>query len=74
MDNVQTGSGAYLATYPPGNRGFSPEVERPRRESDQSLPSSAKVKNGNVLLALPIEGKDLPFTFQGRKQVLEASF
>jgi hypothetical protein len=42
---VQTGSGAHLASYPMGTRGFCPEVKRPGREADHSLPSTAEVRN-----------------------------
>jgi hypothetical protein len=42
---VQTGSGAHPASYPMGTRDSFPGVKRPEREADQSLPSSAEVKN-----------------------------
>jgi hypothetical protein len=42
---VQTGSGTHPASYPMGNRGSFPGVERPWREADHSPPPSAEVKN-----------------------------
>jgi hypothetical protein len=42
---VQTGSGAYIASYPMGNRGpFPGDKGRPGRDTDHSRPSSAKVE------------------------------
>jgi hypothetical protein len=38
---LQTGSGAYPASYPMGTGGKA----RPGRDADHSLPSSAEVKN-----------------------------
>jgi hypothetical protein len=42
---VQTGSGAYPASYSMGNRNSFLGVKRPGREADHSPPSSAEVKN-----------------------------
>jgi hypothetical protein len=41
---VKNGSGAHPASYPLGTRGSFPGVERPEREADHTLPSSAEVK------------------------------
>jgi hypothetical protein len=41
---VQNGSGAHLASYPMGTRGYFPGGKRPGREADHSPPSSAEVK------------------------------
>jgi hypothetical protein len=43
---VQTGSGAYPASYPMRTRIFSLGVKRPGREADHSHLSNAQVKNG----------------------------
>jgi hypothetical protein len=52
---VQNGSGADSASYPMGNDGSFPGVNRPGRESDHSPPSSAKVKNAwSYTSTLPI--------------------
>jgi hypothetical protein len=40
----QNGSGAHPVSYPVGTRALSLAVERPKREADHSLPSSAEVK------------------------------
>jgi hypothetical protein len=42
---VQTGSGAHPTSYPMGTGAISSEVKRPGRESDNSRPTSAQVKN-----------------------------
>jgi hypothetical protein len=43
---VQTGSGAYPASYPMGTGGpFPGGKARPGRDADHSPPSSAEVKN-----------------------------
>jgi len=47
---VQTGLGAHPASYTVGTRSF-PEVKRPGRGVDHSLPSSAEIK-GSVELYL----------------------
>jgi hypothetical protein len=41
----QNSSGDHPASYPMGTGELSPGVQRPGREADHSLPSSAKVKN-----------------------------
>jgi hypothetical protein len=46
LHSAQTGYGAHPAFYKMGIGGSSPEVNRPVRETDHSLPSSAEVKNG----------------------------
>jgi len=43
--SIQTGSGAYPASYPMGTRGLSLGVKWPGHKSDHSLPSSNKVNN-----------------------------
>jgi len=50
---VQTGSGAHPTSYPVATRGFSPGVKRPVRETDQSLPSGAEVKNAFSYISAP---------------------
>jgi hypothetical protein len=52
LHSVKTGSGASAAFYPVGTMGFSLEVKQPRRGTDHSPPSSAKVKNGGDIPAL----------------------
>jgi hypothetical protein len=47
--SVQTGSGAHPASHPLGSTGFPPWVKRPRREGDQSTPSTTDVKNGRAI-------------------------
>jgi hypothetical protein len=42
---VQTGSGAHPASYQMDTGGSFQEVNRPGREADHSLPSSAEVRN-----------------------------
>jgi hypothetical protein len=42
---VQTGSGAYQASYPMCKTVISAWVKRPGREADHSPPSSVEVKN-----------------------------
>jgi hypothetical protein len=42
--DIQTGSGAHLTSYPMGTGGSFREAKRPGRETDQSPPSSAEVK------------------------------
>jgi hypothetical protein len=51
---VQTGPGTHTASYTMGLWVLSPEVKRPGREADYTLPSSAEVKNGGAIPALPI--------------------
>jgi hypothetical protein len=54
LRRVQTGSGAYPASYLMDTQGiFSPGVKRPGNESDHSPPSSSEVKNGAVITPLP---------------------
>jgi hypothetical protein len=43
--NIQTGSGAYPATYAVGTKFFFPVPKPPRHELYHSLPPSAEVKN-----------------------------
>jgi hypothetical protein len=45
LHRVQTGSGAYLASYPMGTSGAFPGGRAPRREAEHSPQFSAKVKN-----------------------------
>jgi len=45
LHRVQTGSGAYTASYPMDTGGLSMGVKRPGRESNSSPQSSAKCKN-----------------------------
>jgi hypothetical protein len=46
VDSVQTGSGAYPASYPMGTGGPLPGGKvRPGRDADHSPTSSAEVKN-----------------------------
>jgi len=49
---VKTGSGAHQAS-PMGTGSSYLEVKRSRRESDHSLPSSAKVKNARSCTSTP---------------------
>jgi hypothetical protein len=54
LHNVQTGSGAYPASYPVGTGGDFPGVRRPGRETDHSPRSSAEVnKNDGAIPPLP---------------------
>jgi hypothetical protein len=46
LHNLQTVSGAHLASYPMGTGALSPGVKWQEREADHSPPSSAEVKNG----------------------------
>jgi hypothetical protein len=50
---VQTGSGAHPASYPKGTSALSSGLKRPEREADHSPLSSAEVKNGGAMPALP---------------------
>jgi hypothetical protein len=50
LQNVRSGSGAHPASYPMGTGGSIPG---PRRESDDSPPSSADVKRGGAIPPLP---------------------
>jgi hypothetical protein len=43
--HVQTGSEAHQASYPMGTEVFSPGLNRPGHETDQSSSSNAQVKN-----------------------------
>jgi hypothetical protein len=51
--SIQAGSGAHPAAYPMGTWGPFPGVKRPERKADHSSPSSADVKNGEVVPSLP---------------------
>jgi len=42
---VQTGPGAYPASYPMGTGGSFLGVKRPEHEADHSPPSSAEIKS-----------------------------
>jgi hypothetical protein len=53
MISVQTGSGAHLASCPMVTGALSPEVKRPGREADHSLPFSAEVKNAWSYISTP---------------------
>jgi hypothetical protein len=46
----QNGSGAHLASYPVGTRGFYLEVKWPACEADNSPSSSAEVKKPSIYL------------------------
>jgi hypothetical protein len=43
--DILTGSGAHLTFYLPGAVAFALGVNRPVREADHSVPSSAEIKN-----------------------------
>jgi hypothetical protein len=45
LRNFQTGSGAYLASYPVGTGALNQRVKRQLREAEHSPPSSVEVKN-----------------------------
>jgi hypothetical protein len=49
----QTGSGVQQTSYPMGNGGFSPTVNRPGREADHSPPASAEVKKMWIYTSTP---------------------
>jgi hypothetical protein len=52
---VQTGSGAHPASYSVGTTSYFPGVKRPGRKAENSLPSSAEVKNvWSYVFTLPI--------------------
>jgi hypothetical protein len=51
--SVQTGSGAYRASFPNGTEGSFARGQRPVREAVHSPPSSAEIKNGEAILPLP---------------------
>jgi hypothetical protein len=53
LHRVETDSGAHLFSYPISTGALSPEVKRPGREADHAPPSSADVKNGGAIPALP---------------------
>jgi hypothetical protein len=46
---LQIGSSIHPALYPMGTGGDSLGVKRPKRESDNSPPSSTEVKNGGAI-------------------------
>jgi hypothetical protein len=52
--SVQTGSGTHPASYPMGTGAVSTGVKWQEHEAGHSPPSSAEVKNGEVLSSLPI--------------------
>jgi hypothetical protein len=54
LRSVQTESGAHPASYPMGTGSFSPGLKRTEREADHSPPSDAEIKNGGIILPLPI--------------------
>jgi hypothetical protein len=53
LRSVQTDSGAHAVSYPMGAAGYFSGVKWPRRKTDYSPPSSAKVKNGGAIPPLP---------------------
>jgi hypothetical protein len=50
VSNVQTGYGAYPASYTMGSWGCFPGVKWQGHEADHSLSSNAEVKNGGAML------------------------
>jgi hypothetical protein len=53
LHNVQTGSGAYPASYAMGTGDLFPGVKLPGREAIHSPPASAEVKNDRVMFPFP---------------------
>jgi hypothetical protein len=53
LHSVQTGSGAYPASYHTQTYGFSLGIKRPELKVVQSLPFNAEVKNGGVISPSP---------------------
>jgi hypothetical protein len=53
LQSVQTGTGAHTVSYEMGTGTLSPVIKRPGSEADNSLPSSAEVKNGAAILPFP---------------------
>jgi hypothetical protein len=51
--HVQTGSAVHPAFYPMGTRALSSGIKPAKRKADQSLPSSAEVKNEKRYSATP---------------------
>jgi hypothetical protein len=49
LHSVQTGAGAHADFYPMVTGGSFPGVMQPRREADDSPPSSSEVKNGGAI-------------------------
>jgi hypothetical protein len=52
LRSVYTGSGANPASYPLSKEALSPKVKLPRREADNSPPSSVEIKNGGAAPSL----------------------
>jgi hypothetical protein len=50
---VKTGSGGQLAPYPMGKWAVCSGIKRPKREADNSPPSSAEVKNAWSYTSIP---------------------
>jgi hypothetical protein len=48
LHRAQASSGAHPASYLMGTEGSMPGANLPKRETDQSPPSSAEVKNGGA--------------------------
>jgi hypothetical protein len=57
--SVQTEFEVFPASYPIGTGSVSPGLKRPEREADHSPPSDAEIKNGEVILPLPINLHDV---------------
>jgi hypothetical protein len=53
LHRVDTGTGAYPASYAVGAGALSPRVKRRRREADHSPPSSIEVNNVGAIPPLP---------------------
>jgi hypothetical protein len=51
---VQTGSGAYPASYPVGIESSSPELSQPGRETDYPPACSVKTKNAFTYIFTPV--------------------
>ena len=54
LQSAKTGSVAHIASYSTSTRVPSPEVKRPGREADHSLPSSAEVTTVKLYLYFPV--------------------
>jgi hypothetical protein len=50
---LQTGSGAYPASYPVGTDALSSRVNRPERDADHSPPTGAGVKKTWIYTSTP---------------------
>jgi hypothetical protein len=65
LHRVQTDSGVHAASYPMGTACSFLRIMRSKRETDHSLPTSSKVKNGGAIPPFPIRlnGMELGFIF-----------